>query len=63
VGGVYDDRVAGAAAAAELVQVGSLVHDDLLDSALVRRGTPTVNAVEGDTTVLLAGDFMLAQGG
>lgn len=63
LGGTYDERVVAAAAAAELVQVGSLVHDDLLDGALTRRGTPTINAVEGASTALLAGDFMLAQAG
>jgi len=63
LGGVYDERVVAAAAAAELVQVGSLVHDDLLDGALTRRGTPTINAVEGSGTALLAGDFMLARAG
>src|SRR5918995_6119380 len=63
LGGIYDQRVVAAATAAELVQVGSLVHDDLLDGALTRRGTPTMNAVEGASTALLAGDFMLAQAG
>src|ERR671910_483067 len=63
LGGIYDQRVVAAATAAELVQVGSLVHDDLLDGALTRRGTPTINAVEGASTALLAGDFMLAQAG
>jgi heptaprenyl diphosphate synthase/octaprenyl-diphosphate synthase len=63
LGGVYDERVVAAAAAAELVQVGSLVHDDLFDGALTRRGTPTINAVEGENTALVVGDFMLARAG
>lgn len=63
LGGVYDERVVAAAAATELVQVGSLVHDDLLDGALTRRGMPTINAVERASTALLAGDFMLARAG
>ena len=50
LGGIYDQRVVAAATAAELVQVGSLVHDDLLDGALTRRGTPTITAVEGAST-------------
>src|SRR5688500_3562600 len=37
-GGVFDDRVVDAAAAVELVQLGSLVHDDILDEATTRRG-------------------------
>jgi hypothetical protein len=63
LGGIYDQRVVAAAAAAELVQIGSLVHDDLLNGALTRRGTPIINAVEGASTALLARDFMLAQAG
>src|SRR2546422_11507243 len=42
------DRVLNAAVAVELVQVGSLVHDDIFEAATVRRGIPTINAVEGD---------------
>ena len=61
VGDVFDDRVISAAAAVELVQVGSLVHDDLLDRALTRRGQPTINAVEGVNHAVLAGDYILAR--
>ena len=60
-GGVFDDRVVDAAAAVELVQVGSLVHDDILDEADTRRGRPTINAVEGVNHAVLAGDYILAR--
>jgi geranylgeranyl pyrophosphate synthase len=60
LGDVFDDRVVAAAAAVELVQVGSLVHDDILDDAAVRRGRPTINAVEGVNHAVLAGDYILA---
>jgi len=63
LGGVFDRRVVDAAAAVELVQIGSLVHDDLLDGALVRRGVPTINGVEGPPTAILAGDYLLARAG
>lgn len=59
--GVFDDRVVDAAAAVELVQVGSLVHDDILDDADTRRGRPTINAVEGVNHAVLAGDYILAR--
>jgi heptaprenyl diphosphate synthase len=59
----FDDRVVAAAAAVELVQVGSLVHDDILDRAATRRGRPTINAVEGVDHAVLAGDFILARAG
>src|SRR5690606_39284342 len=54
-------RVVDAAAAVELVQVGSLVHDDILDDAATRRGRPTINAVEGVNHAVLAGDYILAR--
>jgi heptaprenyl diphosphate synthase/octaprenyl-diphosphate synthase len=57
---VFDDRVIDGAASIELVQVGSLIHDDLFDVALSRRGAPTINAVEGDGHALLAGNWVLA---
>jgi heptaprenyl diphosphate synthase len=63
LGHVFDDRVIAAAAAVELVQVGSLVHDDIFDGALTRRGTPTINAVEGRNEALLAGTYLLARAG
>lgn len=58
-----DDRVRRGAAAVELVHVGSLVHDDIMDEALARRGVPTVNSVEGSNQALLVGDFLLARAG
>jgi heptaprenyl diphosphate synthase len=59
--GRVSDRVIEAAAAVELVQVGSLVHDDIFDEALTRRGRPTINAVEGPNEALLAGTVLLAR--
>ena len=57
------DRVLDAAVAIELVQVGSLVHDDIFEAAMLRRGIPTINAVEGDNFALMAGDYILARAG
>ncbi len=58
---VFDPRVVAAAVAVELVQVGSLVHDDIFDEAQTRRGTPTINAVEGQNQALLAGTYLMAR--
>jgi heptaprenyl diphosphate synthase len=58
-----DDGVVAAAACVELVHVGSLVHDDIMDHAETRRGVPTVNSVEGANTALLVGDYLLAIAG
>src|SRR5580698_914825 len=63
LGHVFDGRVIAAACAVELVQVGSLVHDDIFDEAQTRRGTPTINAVEGPNEALLAGTYLLARAG
>jgi heptaprenyl diphosphate synthase len=63
VGERFDDTVISGAAATELVQVGSLVHDDIFEEAASRRGIPTINAVEGPKVALLAGDFILARAG
>jgi heptaprenyl diphosphate synthase len=63
VGRVFDPRVVAAAVAVELVQVGSLVHDDIFDEAETRRGIPTINAVEGQNQALLAGTYLMARAG
>lgn len=60
-GGAFNLRVMAAAVAVELVQIGSLVHDDIFDNAETRRGTPTINAVEGENHALLAGTYLMAR--
>lgn len=47
------------AAAVELFHNFTLVHDDIMDKAPLRRGKPTVHAVHGEPTALLGGDVML----
>ena len=47
------------AAAIELFHNFTLVHDDIMDKAPLRRGKPTVHAVHGEPTALLGGDVML----
>lgn len=48
-----------AATAIELFHNFSLVHDDIMDKAPLRRGMPTVHASYGESTALLCGDVML----
>ncbi|MEY4339037.1 MAG: hypothetical protein RLZ14_887 [Actinomycetota bacterium] len=45
----------------ELVHLGSLYHDDVMDEATTRRGVDTVNAKWGNLQAILAGDFLLAR--
>jgi heptaprenyl diphosphate synthase len=59
-GAVTDDVVRGGVAV-ELVQVGSLCHDDVIDEAETRRGAESVNARWGNLKAILAGDFLLAK--
>lgn len=45
-------------AVVEMIHTATLVHDDVLDSASVRRHQPTVNAGWGNTTSILLGDYL-----
>ena len=49
-----------AAAAVELVHMATLVHDDVLDDAALRRGRPTVYASHGRDAALTTGDLLFA---
>ena len=57
---VSDDVVMGAVAV-ELVHLGSLYHDDVIDEAETRRGVPSVNARWSNIMAILGGDFLLAR--
>jgi geranylgeranyl pyrophosphate synthase len=50
-----------AAAGIELLHTASLVHDDTVDRAALRRGRPTLNSVLSSGAVILLGDFLFAQ--
>jgi heptaprenyl diphosphate synthase len=54
------DVIAGAVAV-ELVHLGSLYHDDVMDEATSRRGVESANARWGNLVSILAGDFLLAR--
>ncbi len=45
----------------ELVHVGSLIHDDILDEAATRRGVAAVHVAYDQKVAVLAGDWLLAQ--
>jgi len=45
----------------ELVHLGSLYHDDVMDEGMTRRGVETVNAKWGNLQAILAGDFLLSR--
>lgn len=54
-------RPVEAGVAVELIHVGSLYHDDVIDESDVRRGAPSVNANWSNTVAILAGDFLMAR--
>jgi octaprenyl-diphosphate synthase len=49
------------AAALELIHTATLLHDDVVDDAKLRRGKPSSNIVWGNKATVLVGDFMLAK--
>ena len=50
-----------AAALVEVLHSGTLIHDDVIDHAHLRRGRPTLNRLWGDSAGILVGDYLLAQ--
>ena len=55
------EHLLSAAAAVELVHMATLVHDDLLDGATMRRGRPTVAQSLGAERAVSTGDFLFAR--
>jgi geranylgeranyl pyrophosphate synthase len=49
------------AAAVETLHTATLVHDDVIDNALIRRGSPTLNASWTSGATVLAGDYLFAR--
>lgn len=63
-GGMYNadpDRLVTLGAAIELLHTATLVHDDLIDGALFRRGIATLNARWSPAATVLTGDYVFAR--
>ena len=56
-----DERLVAAGAAVELLHMATLVHDDVLDAAELRRGRPTVFAVAGRSAATATGDLLFSR--
>lgn len=54
------EEVEAVATALELIHMASLVHDDVVDDANLRRGKPTIKQLYDDKTALYTGDYILA---
>jgi geranylgeranyl pyrophosphate synthase len=64
VGNMLDgetNRLVTLCTAAELLHTATLVHDDLIDGALLRRGAETINARWSSAATVLTGDFLFAR--
>ncbi|HET8840423.1 MAG TPA: polyprenyl synthetase family protein, partial [Ktedonobacteraceae bacterium] len=55
------DKLLLLSVAFEMLHLATLIHDDIVDKALTRRGNPTVNALFGDHIALLLGDYYFAK--
>jgi heptaprenyl diphosphate synthase len=58
---VAPEDVVKAAVVVELTHVASLYHDDVMDDAAIRRGSPSANLRWGNTLAILVGDFLFAR--
>ncbi len=59
--GADQDRLVTLGAAIELLHTATLVHDDLIDGALFRRGIATLNARWTPAATVLTGDYVFAR--
>jgi len=58
--GAPHDRCITLAASIEMLHTATLVHDDLIDGSLLRRGSPTLNAQWSPGATVLTGDFLFS---
>lgn len=61
LGDGVDDRVLRAAMVMEMTHLATLYHDDVMDSAPLRRGAPSAHVVWGNSVAILTGDLILAR--
>lgn len=59
--GADHERMIRMAAAIEMLHTATLVHDDLIDGSLLRRGMPTLNSRWSPGATVLTGDFIFAR--
>jgi octaprenyl-diphosphate synthase len=59
--GYRGDHHIGLASVVEFIHTATLLHDDVVDSAVLRRGNASANAVWGNEASVLVGDFLFAK--
>ncbi|THU34885.1 polyprenyl synthetase family protein [Niastella caeni] len=55
------DKIIRAAVSLEMMHTGSLIHDDIVDGATLRRGLPSLNAERGHEEALLIGNMQMIE--
>ena len=55
------EQVKAVAVALELIHMATLVHDDVVDDAELRRGKPTIKHLYGNRVAMYTGDYILAR--
>jgi len=58
--GTSGDDVSTLASSVEFIHAASLIHDDIVDGADIRRGKPSAHSLWGNQVVVLVGDFLYA---
>lgn len=64
IGNIYPapiERALSLAAAVEILHTATLVHDDLIDAASIRRGNPTLNTVWSPAATVMAGNYIFGR--
>ncbi len=56
-----NDAACDLAAIIELIHAASLLHDDVIDDAMTRRGTPSINATYDSKTAVMLGDILYSK--
>lgn len=59
--GGWDERIIDAGVAVEMIHTATMIHDDVVDSAALRRGKQTVNSAWDSRIAVLMGDFLLSR--
>lgn len=58
---LHYEKICHIAAAFEMLHTATLVHDDVIDKAYMRRGKPTLNDTSGNHAAVLAGDYLFTR--
>lgn len=58
---LHYEKICHIAAAFEILHTATLVHDDVIDKASMRRGQPTLNDTSGNHAAVLAGDYLFTR--